>query len=56
MGNVELDIIDGADYINQYKNLKVLHCNNQIKELQTILRDRLGYNNFFPSHCTVDVI
>jgi DNA polymerase II small subunit/DNA polymerase delta subunit B len=40
MGNAELDYIDGGEYVNQYKNLKILYCNNQIKELQTILRDR----------------
>ena len=43
MGNVELDLIDGAEYISQYKNLKILYCNNQIKELQTILRDRFSW-------------
>lgn len=42
MGSADIDIFNGIDYINEDfgKNLKILPCNEQIKELQTILRDK----------------
>lgn len=42
MGNVDLEMCNGYDFNNEDfgKNLKILPGNEQIKELQTILRDK----------------
>lgn len=41
MGSSDVDPVNGFDFgKSEFKNLKVLPGNDQIKELQTILRDK----------------
>lgn len=43
MGSADIETLNGIDYNKEDfgKNLKILPGNDQIKELQTILRDKL---------------
>lgn len=41
MGSADVDLVNGIDYCKHFgKNLRILPPNDQIKELQTILRDK----------------
>lgn len=41
MGSSDLELANNFDYQKEFgKNLKILPTNDQVKELQTILRDR----------------
>lgn len=41
MGSADCELFsNGYDICKEYKGLQILSCNDQIKELQTILRDK----------------
>ncbi|XP_056646355.1 uracil phosphoribosyltransferase homolog [Diorhabda sublineata] len=40
MGSQDQDMCNGYEFCKNYKGLHILHAHHQIKELQTILRDR----------------
>lgn len=40
MGSQDIELYNGYDYCNEFKGLRILQSNHQIKELQTILRDK----------------
>jgi len=42
--SISADTPDVGELCETYKNFKVLESNDQIKELQTILRDKWGWN------------
>lgn len=47
MGSADTENKNDIDFVSEYgKTLKILPPNDQIKELQTILRDRLVHHMF----------